>query len=74
MTSDVSKKKTVAASGQDVISGKKNPRPRSASDIINKKTVSHDRRVTGYTRVKSESSGAVRHQGLPICQIPTQEW
>lgn len=53
MTSDVSKKKTVAASGQDVISGKKNPRPRSASDIINKKTVSHDRRVTGYTRVKS---------------------
>ena len=53
MTSDVSKKKTVAASGQDVISGKKNPQPRSASDIINKKTVSHDRRVTGYTRVKS---------------------
>lgn len=73
MTSDVSKKKTVAASGQDVISGKKNPRPRSASDIINKKTVSHDRRVTGYTRVKS---GELRRpsgiKDSPICQIPTQ--
>lgn len=53
MTSDVSKKKTAAASGQDVISGKKNPQPRAASDIINKKKAPRDRRVTGYTRVKS---------------------
>lgn len=53
MTSDVSKKKTVAASGQDIISAKKNSRPQTASDIKNKTTISHDRRVTGYTRVKS---------------------